>query len=441
MSVYHHRAAQNITNQILSNWRNAQTWSNSFVSNVVEQSMTPNEFPSPDAYFQDRNKRTKISLEFKPYTETKRGIMTGLGQTVGYLNKAHASILVCSSEIDNFNMKGYLKETFNKFIYGKLPIALFTYDGENLENLEMVVNIDHKLFNKESLIRLPYRGSGTPYFAFWRDLPIDGFYKLAISAKNVTSKSDRSEKVWDEFFYNYYAPKKSLQTLEEINSDIFFEDMKTKLIPFSTRKRELREKVKNNELKENEALKIFKDKSWSKDITDNNYRDYKKNHYNFMNHNKLWDEDFYLTELGNKFIERYKNNINHPKNLIDEMAQIVLVSGKHHSLIDEIIEITQGISENEDIIDDQAYLKKIYNEMDKRGHVAKNVERVTTGSRDYLRSEKQLWARFDLIKKDRNRFFFDQKGYLFNESRILGLVDKFYKNYGDAVYKKDYLIN
>ena len=110
MSVYHHRAAQNITNQILSNWRNAQTWSNSFVSNVVEQSMTPNEFPSPDAYFQDRNKRTKISLEFKPYTETKRGIMTGLGQTVGYLNKAHASILVCSSEIDNFNMKGYLKE-------------------------------------------------------------------------------------------------------------------------------------------------------------------------------------------------------------------------------------------------------------------------------------------------------------------------------------------
>ena len=81
-------------------------------------------------------------------------------------------------------------------------------------------------------------------------------------------------------FYNYYAPKKSLQTLEEINSDIFFEDMKTKLIPFSTRKRELREKVKNNELKENEALKIFKDKSWSKDITDNNYRDYKKNHYN-----------------------------------------------------------------------------------------------------------------------------------------------------------------
>ena len=41
------------------------------------------------------------------------------------------------------------------------------------------------------------------------------------------------------------------------------------------------------------------------------------------------------------------------------MAQIVLVSGKHHSLIDEIIEITQGISENEDIINDQAYLKKI----------------------------------------------------------------------------------
>ena len=33
-------------------------------------------------------------------------------------------------------MKGYLKETFNTFIYGKPPIVL-TYDGENLENPEM----------------------------------------------------------------------------------------------------------------------------------------------------------------------------------------------------------------------------------------------------------------------------------------------------------------
>lgn len=441
MTVYHHRAAQIVANQILDNWRGERNWSNAFVSNVVEQSMTPNEFPSPDAHFQDRNRQTKISLEFKPFTETKRGIMTGLGQTIGYLNKAHASILVCSSKIEEFDMKKYLKKTFEKFIYGKLPIALFTYDGENLDNLEMVVNIDQTLFSKKNIVRLPYRGSGTPYFAFWRDLPIDGFYKLALSSKTVTSKKERSEQVWDEFFYTFYAPKKSLETLEDIESEILFEDMKTKLIPFSSRKKELREKVKNNEINEKEALKILEKKSWSKKSTDNNYRDYKKNHYNFMNHNKLWDEDFYLTELGNKFIQRYEDNIKYPKKLIDEMAQIVLVSGKHHSLIEEIIEITQKIEHAEDLSSDQKYLKKVYNEMDQRGHVAKNVERVTSGTRDYLRSEKQLWGRLDLIKKNNNRYFFDNLGYLFNKDRILDLVEKFYINYGDTIYKKDYLIN
>ena len=64
MTVYHHRAAQIVANQILDNWRGERNWSNAFVSNVVEQSMTPNEFPSPDAHFQDRNRQTKISLEF-----------------------------------------------------------------------------------------------------------------------------------------------------------------------------------------------------------------------------------------------------------------------------------------------------------------------------------------------------------------------------------------
>ena len=441
MTVYHHRAAQIISNQILDNWRNDQNWSNAFVSNVIEQSMSPSSFPSPDAHFQDRNRETKISLEFKPYTETKRGIMTGLGQAIAYLNKAHASILVCSSKIDEFNMKGYLKNTFEKFIYGKLPIALFTYDGEDLKNLEMVVNIDEKLFNNSNLSRLAFSGSGLPYFAFWRDLPIDGFYKLALSSLNTHSKNDRSEKVWDEFFYNYYAPKNSLITLDEIESNIYFEDMTTKLIPFSSRKKELRKKINNQEISEKEALKILEKKSWSKNETDNNYRDYKKNHFNFMNHNKLWDEDFYLTELGLKFVKRYKENINEPDKLIDEMSQIVLVSGKHHNLIEEIKEITEKIKNTDEFENDKKYLKKIYFEMNKRGHVATNRERITTGTREYLRSEKQLWGRFNLIKKNSNKYFFEETGYVFNDDRISVLVEQFYKNYGDTIYKRDYVIN
>lgn len=428
MSVYHHRAAQIVSDQILYSWRNKDKWINPFISNNVQQSVSSHDFPSPDSLFQDHSKKTKISLEFKPYTETKRGVMTGLGQAIAYLNKSHASILVCSSVVDDFKMGDYLIKTFNKFIYGKLPIALFTYDGENLENLKLAVDFDPNLFDKNKINQIPFKGSGLPYFAFWRDLPIDGIYKLCKSANDVSLKTNRSEEVWDEFFYKYYAPSECLGTLNDIESNIYFEDMKTKMIPFSTRKKNLRIEVSNKKITEKEALKILEKKSWSKEETDNNYRDYKKNFFNFMNHNNLWDENFYLTPLGSRFLERYEKNIKSPQVLIDEMSQILLVEGKHHNLIEEIKEIS-----NKNFNDETAYLEHIFNEMDKRGHVAKNPERKTSGARKYLTAEKQLWGRLDLIKKNSsNRYFFNKDGYVFNNKRIDKLVKDYYLNYGDV---------
>lgn len=433
MTVYHHRSAQIVSDRILYSWRNQNQWMNPFVSNDTQATASPNNFPSPDALFQDRQKRTKIALEFKPYTETKRGIMTGVGQAIAYLNKSHASILVCSSKVEDFDIGDYLKKTFKKFIYGKLPIALFTYDGEKLENLKLLVDIEPSLYNAEIISKMPFRGSGNPYFAFWRDLPIDGFYKLAKSSIDISSNNERSEKVWDEFFFKYYAPPETLSTLEDINSRIYFEDMERKMVPFSSRKRTLRSEVKEEKITLKQALKKLEDHGWSKEVTDNNYRDYKKNHFNFMNHNNLWDEDFNLTPLGQRFVERYEANINFPKKLVDEMAQILLVEGKHHNLIEEIKEITSENASEDSLDDEEKYLENIYTEMKKRGHVATNPNRKTSGTRDYLRSEKQLWARMGLIKKTTsNRYFFQDEGYIFNNSKIEKLVENFYKNYGDV---------
>jgi len=208
--------------------------------------------------------------------------------------------------------------------------------------------------------------------------------------------------------------------------------MKTKMIPFSTNKRNLRTEINNKTISEKEALKILKKKSWSKEETDNNYRDYKKNFFNYMNHNNLWDENFYLTPLGSRFLERYEKNIKSPQALIDEMSQVLLVEGKHHNLIEEIKEIT-----NKNFDDEPAYLDHIFNEMDKRGHVAKNPERKTSGTRRYLTAEKQLWGRLGLIKKNSsNRYFFNKDGYVFDNNRIDKLVENYYLNYGDVNSKK-----
>ena len=92
-SVDHHTAVHRVTTTILQKWKN-HLWMNDFVS--TEVFLTNNAFgffPIPDSAFEDPFKKTKILLEFKPFYENKRGIMTGLGQSIGYLVKSNASIL------------------------------------------------------------------------------------------------------------------------------------------------------------------------------------------------------------------------------------------------------------------------------------------------------------------------------------------------------------
>ena len=61
-------------------------------------------------------------MEFKPEKgETKRGIMTGLGQCIGYLNKCHASILVAPAFFKDKGDKNLIWESF----YFKHLINLF----------------------------------------------------------------------------------------------------------------------------------------------------------------------------------------------------------------------------------------------------------------------------------------------------------------------------
>ena len=422
MTVYHHRSSDFVSKHILSKWRKGE-WLNNFVTQDVTLSHSPSVFPSPDCDFQDNNIRTRISFEFKPYTETKRGMMTGVGQSIAYLKKANASYLISPSVIDDLQMENYLNDLFQKFIKGKLPVGLIIYDGVDLSNIRLKCDIDSTLSPST-----PVELTNTSYWCFWRDLPPDGFYKLSKSAEFVTDKTERSEKVWDYFFYNFYTPLNTRNTLDLIESEIFMWDYQNKMIPFSTTKRKLTSDVNAGSLSLDEALNLLK-KKWSKNETDNLYRDYKKNYINFMNHNNLWDENFYLTPLGKKFVMRYEQNYDNKLQLIDEITQIILVEGKYDNLITDIKTATQSFTI---LNDDNTYLKELYKYFDSNGFIAKNPNRTTSGIREFFQSEKQLLRKLDLIEMNRDRFFNLNKGYLFKNERKEKLIEEFYKNYGDV---------
>jgi len=423
MTVYHHRSADQIARDVLEKWRSG-LWLNNLISPSVTLAQSPNDFPSPDSDFEDETKNTRISFEFKPYTETKRGMMTGLGQAIAYLKKANASYLVSPSKIEGFDMEDFLKTTFNQFIKGKIPVGLIIYDGESLSNLRLACDIDTTIAKDIRKIALTRK----PYWCFWRDSTPDLCLKLVISANNVLTNDNRSKAVWDYFWDNYYATSSTRSTINDVDSMVSKFNGVEKMIPFEEIKKQLRDEVRLNKLGLEETLIKLKVKGWGKEYKENKYKDEKKNWTTLLYHVGLWDGNKKLTRLGELFLKRNSSSLNENRNLLDEFAQIILVKGKHESLIIDIEKITNNL---ENIGSHKQYLKDLYDHFDNLGYIAKNSNRKTTGIRKFLQSEKQLWGHFSIIVKNGNTYFHPGKGYVFDWERIEQLVQAFYRNYSD----------
>ena len=88
-------------------------------------------------------------MEFKPEGETKRGILTGLGQTIAYLRDKQnsASVLVIPKvlDTDDFKIGTFMKKIFDEQIYGKLPIALYSFENFDPTNVVLLCNISDNL--------------------------------------------------------------------------------------------------------------------------------------------------------------------------------------------------------------------------------------------------------------------------------------------------------
>lgn len=421
MTVYHHRSADHVAKHVLQKWRSG-LWLNNFISPAITLAQSPADFPSPDSDFQDFSKETRVSFEFKPYTETKRGMMTGLGQAIAYLRKANASYLVSPSKIDDFDMENFLKTTFEMFIKGKLPVGLIIYDGEDLSNIRLSCDIEVSPTTPKRVLQL----TEEPYWCWWRDAPPDLILKLGLSAQQIQSKHNRSKLVWNYFWDNYYSLPSTRSTINNVESDVFKFDMNAKMIPFEDLKKKLREELELGRITEQGALQTLREKGWAQGYTENNYQNYKKNFTIPMDHINFWDENKELTPLGQKFVNR---NRNHQNNLIDEFAQIMLVEGKHENLIIDIENISKSLK---NITNQEQYLKDIKAHLDKLGYVAKNPNRKTTGTRKFLQSEKQLWGHFSVLKKNGNTYFYPNEGFKFDHDRINNLVESFYRNYSDV---------
>ena len=142
MSINHHLLAKTTTDAILANFKSGawQCCGNAGAS--FYRVGCDSTFPSPDAAFYDDLNNLLVSFEFKPPTETKRGILTGLGQSIAYLNNSNLSYLIIPQKLDDFEIGQFMNDLYANQISANLPIGLILYENNNPTNVFLTHNVD-----------------------------------------------------------------------------------------------------------------------------------------------------------------------------------------------------------------------------------------------------------------------------------------------------------
>lgn len=140
-TMAHHLLAKTTTDEILNNFKTGSwTYGASGHGTNFLRTGTPADFPSPDAAFYDSVNKELAYFEFKPETETKRGILTGVGQGIAYLEKCNLSFLIAPKLLAGYDLESYLTDLYTHQL-SAIPTGLIIYDNANPKNVRLVKNV------------------------------------------------------------------------------------------------------------------------------------------------------------------------------------------------------------------------------------------------------------------------------------------------------------
>ena len=397
MQMNHHILAKATTDSILGKFKSAEWDCCEGIGKDFFRVTTDASFPSPDAAFYDEGKKFLVSFEFKPPTETKRGILTGVGQSIAYLQECNISYLIAPEYLEDYNLGGFLQDLFQKQIYGKIPSGLITYKNENPEDVKLVCNVANSLdINAKTNIKS--RSITTSRFwAKHMDLPIPFFHLLLhcyFLRKSHTINEDAFKYCWKNFML-------SPSLLEDFKPTTIY-DCSHKIIRTlaGTKNMMFLEKILDGIKEESIGKKI---QIISKQIDtefsgDNKYQSYRKNYVTFLKHLKVIDSEGELTDSGFKLYHLGLVNGASSKIFQDYFIKEVLTTGHH---LDLILDLDKIIRENPDVSFNEC-LNKMEGLYEAKGFVKRNPNRKAkqTSKVGFLKYECILWRALGLLIKD-----------------------------------------
>jgi len=403
----HHMLAKTTTESVLANFKTG-SW------RCLEENIGPSLyrigcdsiFPSPDASFYDPNTKKQINFEFKPDTETKRGILTGLGQTIAYLKKSHASFLIIPEYIEDFPIANYMDSIFSDVINNKLSIGLIAFDNKDPKQVRLLKNV--KISNDLAQI------SDMVNSRFWakhQDLPIPLFHLIlhCFYLKKIhIINSDAFAYCWDK----YLAPQSILTTLTpETIVDIQGVKIKTvagtkEILFFEKTLNKIRKMAVADQVKAIQKIKKDIDTTF---IGDNYFNSVKKNFITFCKHVKVIDSNYELTELGVKMY--HLGVVNGPNSRLfkDYFLNLILLNGKHLDLIFDLDKLSTDPSKYN--LSFETLKSELEADYEVKGMIRRNVNRQASSSNtvNFLKYETILWRSLDILVTQGNRPVFNWK--------------------------------
>jgi len=386
MSINHHLLAKTTTDQILFNFKSA-AWTSVNGTGVDFYRIGCNSnFPSPDAAFKDDTNKLTIAFEFKPPTETKRGIMTGVGQSLAYLNSSNLSYLVIPEYLQDFKIGQFVSDLFTSQISTKLPVGLITYDNNNPS--------DVKLLNNVSLVNSSAFTNAMTNNRFWakhQDLPIPLFH-LLLHCYYLKKIGQISEDGFAFCWNNFMFPSSNIKTLNspdvlDIQGNVIKTLSGIKNIKFMEKKINKVKKITGSKIPA--IKKLFQDAD-STFIGDNYYNSIRKNYVTFLKHIEMIDSNGEITEDGFKLYHLGLVNGPSSKLFYDYFIKTILLTGHH---LDLIFDLDNLCNQYKGAYNFNQIKQEMLTDYDSRGMIKSNPKRIakTSSTVSFLKYEEILW--------------------------------------------------
>ena len=395
MSLNHHILAKTTTDAVLMKFKTVEwNYANGNGRDFYRVG-TSAEFPSPDAAFYDPTNKVIASFEFKPPTETKRGILTGVGQSIAYLQNCNISFLVAPMRLEDFEIGSYLKELYANQIVGKIPSGLILYENNAPANVTLAHGVE---LVSENTVRNRVPETDR-FWAKHQDLPIPLFHLiLHYYYLARTSRSDMG----DPFAACFKKEFISDTVLEDFLPKEFILDLSGTPIKTVAGTKNIvhLEKILNaarKQAQQNRRLaydRVFKaiDTTF---VGDNYFNSIRKNYLSFMKHIQVIDSENTLTDMG--FTLYHLGLVNGPtsKVFMDYFTREVLTTGHH---LDLIIDIDTLRQKHSDWTIDYV-LRQMEADYENKGFIKRNPnrQRAEQSNVGFLKYERILWNALGLV--------------------------------------------